>query len=1032
MAKEIKFNIKLAIDGKEQLAVATTTTKELGRHFGAARKKAGELDRQRLSNLVQGITAAAVSLRTLSDGLNAAGDKLKAYNASFARTAQLTGLSGEELREVRNRAQAVADTFGEDFGEVMRAANSLSKSFGVSAAEALRLVQDGLVGGANANGEFIDTLKEYPRYFREAGIGAEEFVAITANAAKQGIFSDKGVDAIKEGNLRIREMTTATAAALDGIGIASDDVKRRLEEGSATTFDIMREVGAKLRELPASASAVGTAIADIFGGPGEDAGLEYLRSLADIELSMGNVTESADEYSRQLGEQADRQAEVADGLSGIIDLTRIYESLAPALNVSAQVGATLSGISAAAAAFKSLNLSMLAATARTKLLTAAATVWRTVANFVTGANTAVGASAGAAATGLTAMQMALRALMIATGVGAAIAALTAIIGALATTTEKATETTNHGAEAEDAYTRAAAEAQTAIDADIKKLKELIDAKKDTTEAVAELNEKYADSFGVHKTAADWYDTLTKKSKIYAKQLGYEAQMRMLNTKIAELTIKNDLDKQKQADMEKAGTAKEKESYRTYTTGYGQAFTVKINGGGDTKEYAGVKAAIEQRDKELAELQKMLDAAQGRSDALLKQLGGGGGKPAKTTPTATATATSGGTEQKKTAAASKELAEALLSETRAAAATKEELGELGDVVEYAGMSVEQYEKAIAGLEEQQGKSTTAEQYRKWQDEIDGLRQRLADLKGETEQVEQAADPLKEYADEVERLRGLTSAAFELEIKDMGVDALTAKIKELEKLLANTPDTDPHREQIEKLIGTYRQWRATAAKSADTLLAGWDDIKGVGSGISSITSALDGNKNAWESLTSVVDGFIQIVQSLASIVAIIDTLSTAFGKSGAAGQKQGQSVEGAGESIAATAVDTAVGVAANAALTKSYLKLAAAEFYAAHASVPFAGAGIAAGFIAEATASIAALNAVPLAKGGVVSGTTLALVGEYAGASHNPEVVAPLDKLRSMIQPTAVMAGGVDFRIEGKNLVGVMENYSRISAKSGRRT
>lgn len=49
--------------------------------------------------------------------------------------------------------------------------------------------------------------KEYPAYFKEAGISASQFIAIIAETSKQGIYSDKGLDAIKEGNLRIREMT---------------------------------------------------------------------------------------------------------------------------------------------------------------------------------------------------------------------------------------------------------------------------------------------------------------------------------------------------------------------------------------------------------------------------------------------------------------------------------------------------------------------------------------------------------------------------------------------------------------------------------------------------------------------------------------------------------------------------------------------------------------------------------------------------------------------------------------------------------
>ena len=71
----------------------------------------------------------------------------------------------------------------------------------------------------------------------------------------------------------MREMTTATAAALDGIGISSVQVQKDLQSGAKTTFEVVQDVSARLSELPDSSAKVGAAIADIFGGPGEDAGL---------------------------------------------------------------------------------------------------------------------------------------------------------------------------------------------------------------------------------------------------------------------------------------------------------------------------------------------------------------------------------------------------------------------------------------------------------------------------------------------------------------------------------------------------------------------------------------------------------------------------------------------------------------------------------------------------------------------------------------------------------------------------------------
>lgn len=247
------------------------------------------------------------------------------YNAGLVEatrlTQQFTSKSGDDLKAYRNQVQAIADTFDKDFKEVLIASNAVSKQFGVSADQALNLIQDGFVAGADANGEFLDTLKEYPAYFKEAGISADQFVAIVAQTNKSGIFSDKGVDAIKEANLRLREMTTATAEALDAIGISSVKVQEDLQSGAKTTFQVMQEVSQKLNELPESSAAVGTAIADIFGGPGEDAGLQYLQTLKDISLNLDEVKNQAGILGQLQEEQLQSQIELQNALSGLFDLT---------------------------------------------------------------------------------------------------------------------------------------------------------------------------------------------------------------------------------------------------------------------------------------------------------------------------------------------------------------------------------------------------------------------------------------------------------------------------------------------------------------------------------------------------------------------------------------------------------------------------------------------------------------------------------------------------------------------------------------
>jgi hypothetical protein len=82
-----------------------------------------------------------------------------------------------------------------------------------------------------------------------------------------------------------------------------------------------------------------------------------------------------------------------------------------------------------------------------------------------------------------------------------------------------------------------------------------------------------------------------------------------------------------------------------------------------------------------------------------------------------------------------------------------------------------------------------------------------------------------------------------------------------------------------------------------------------------------------------------------------------------------------------------------------------------------------FAKSAMGNIAGGGATPFAKGGIVYGPTNALVGEYAGARTNPEVIAPLNKLKKLIEPasggfTNVTVGG-EFILRGDTLVQVIQ-------------
>lgn len=247
------------------------------------------------------------------------------YNAGLVEatrlTKQLTGLSGNELKQFRNEVQAISDTFGKDFRETLNTANALTRQFGISTDEAVSLLKEGLISGADVSGEFLQNVREYSTFFKEAGLNADEFIAIVSQTNKDGLFSDKGIDAIKEATIRLREMTTATSTALENIDLDSKQVQKDLVSGSKTIFDVIREISARLGELPENSAAVGAAIADIFGSPGEDAGLQYLKTLKDIDTSMQTVIKSSGELGELQRARINSEIELQNAISEFADIT---------------------------------------------------------------------------------------------------------------------------------------------------------------------------------------------------------------------------------------------------------------------------------------------------------------------------------------------------------------------------------------------------------------------------------------------------------------------------------------------------------------------------------------------------------------------------------------------------------------------------------------------------------------------------------------------------------------------------------------
>ena len=508
--------------------------------------------------------------------------------------------------------------------------------------------------------------------------------------------------------------------------------------------------------------------------------------------------------------------------------------------------------------------------------------------------------------------------------------------------EDTAESVNQLKESEDAFSQASSNMKAELDVEISRLASLIHNHENASKKVSELNKKYGESFGYHRTAAEWYDTLIEKSKVYSAQMGYEAQAKVLSSQIAAAQL-------------------EKESKEAERRQLGQQYM-------DTK----------------GEVHYNWENAQGGKDHYT-QLG----------------------------------------------------SDINEITSKVNSLQKQYDSAIRHMVDAQ------------------------------KQLDQSRKSTK-------LVNGNLKASTTEELKVMGLDGVKKRIKELQDMLRDTknPLGKHQREEVEKLINSYGQYEKVLRKSDVHLTDLWGNTKGVAGGISSMTNALEGGRNAWETLTGVVDGAIQIFQSIAGIVDIIKAMTGATQASAAA---SGVKASATATETAATATHTAATAADTAAtITNTAAKggMAIASATASGASMPFPynivaiAAGVAAVVAALASISGAFANGgivggsspsgdkllarvnsgemilngaqqsrlfnfingvTPFADGGIVYGPTLSIMGEYAGARSNPEVIAPLNKLKSIIGDGGNGGGRLEARLRGRDIVLAMANETRINRR-----
>lgn len=259
-----------------------------------------------LSPAALGVAAVTAGIAGIAKGV----EGIIEINKQLREVAQLTKLSGTALESVTAGIRATSGAFDVEFKETLKAANTLTKEFGIESAEAIGLINLGLIQGANINDDFLDQIREYSTQFRNAGVEAEALVAVISLSAQEGIFSDKLADTIKEGDLRLKKFAKTTSDALIPLGkFRNEQIKQAAAAGNS--FEAIQLISKGLSEVSLTAKETQDIISDVFGGPGEDAGLRAIKLLGTINTEQDKILEGLTDRQKRQFELLKVQEQVA-------------------------------------------------------------------------------------------------------------------------------------------------------------------------------------------------------------------------------------------------------------------------------------------------------------------------------------------------------------------------------------------------------------------------------------------------------------------------------------------------------------------------------------------------------------------------------------------------------------------------------------------------------------------------------------------------------------------------------------------------
>lgn len=949
-SKKIELELNFQANGKEILGKLAIDSKQLAGTIASVNKRAKDFQKQ-MSDwgfMAQGLDQAVGVVKGLENAIGDVTVKYESFDKSMRAANTMAGKSGKEFDNLKESVKGLSkevpvardvlanglyrvisngvpeDNWMEfleksarssvggiaDLGQTVTVTSTILKNYALDWEKAGEIQDKIQLTAKNGETSFEQLAAALPRVSGNAstlGVSVDELMASFATlTGVSGNTAEVSTQLAAVFTALLKPSKEASTLAAE-MGIQFDAAAIKAAGGFSNFLTKLKE------SVAAYASASGeleqSVMAKLFGSA------ESLRALGPL---MGNLSAKFNENVAAMANSAGTMDAAFSEMAGSADSQKqvwenMYASIMDNVGAVAQwtkqglywlgmIGEAGVGTTKLITLIRSFNIVTTASVMKTRILALGISTYGIMSGKTAKTQRILNQAMAEGAISGQALKVAIRGLMMASGVGAVMMALGYAVSFFMDKADEATESTNNFTSAQEAFKHKSTEVKAEMMQEASALKKLMDSHSDTRIEVEKLESKYGDIFGKHKTAAEWYDILTTKSTKYAQALGYLAQMEQLHTEMAAAAI------EKEQNDNKIKEIKDKEGETIYhapetvlsSTGmpaFRPGFTSK------NPKLVPLEKATEGTKKRIDDIQEKIDIATKKAEALMNEVGA---TPIMATPNAAVAANSKGgikKEKNKPDAPAGSLAEVTkqISDTEAKIKVAVDMG------------------SRAAL----------------QKELD----LLTEKKRSIEISYKFPDFKKSDYPAVTTLPTKIDTIFPVKLDSMSPEIKAATDRLLE--LAKAGDI-------------------TKEKIADAM--------------QSIGSSISGLGNALELPELNVAG--TMAQAIATLV---QGFATASSQSNSMG--------------------------------------------------PFGWLAFTAAGLAQLTAVVASVKQLPkFADGGLAFGPTLGIFGEYAGASNNPEVVAPLDKLRSLISTPDTSGGKVEFVIEGRNLKGVLNKANRLSSRS----